>query len=212
MGQHLDVASDHCSVAGSVDVADSHEQRHGGMARSGAHHLVVQQPRERGHLEEVSVLRLHELLNGEAGIVTEHGRNAHLVLSLDNLEAIRRQVGPQVDAIRTSQSDEHTWDRGRELRRAIDVGEHIGVVGGDAAFRDANHVQLWGIRGRQLTRPVGRDRSTGVPGQSDRGDAGNVEVRLSRTHGIERPVSGLVAGHPVEVGALEVRDRHGVPM
>src|SRR5207248_156173 len=38
------------------------------------------------------------------------------------------------------------------------------------------------------------------------------EIRLCRPYGVERAVSGLAARHPVEVGSLEVGDRHDVAL
>ena len=82
----------------------------------------------------------------------------------------------------------------------------------DPADGRADDVELGGVRRRELARPLAGDRAAGVAEQADLLAARHAEVALGGADAVEGAPAGLVAGHPVQVGALEVGHGHGVPL
>ncbi len=210
--QALHVLDDHHVVAGAVGVPDAHEHRHQRVARRAAHDQLVDGPGERPDLEERVVLLLEQLLDPQPGIVAVERPDA-LVLDLGHhpLAVLRGEL-LRLDAERAAEGDQHRRHHAGPGVAAVDVARVVRQVDRNAADRGADDVELRGVRRRELARPLPGDRAAGVADQADLLATGHAEVALGGADAVEGVPAGLVAGHPVQAGTLEVGHGHGVPL
>ena len=158
------------------------------------------------------VLLLEQLLDPQPRVVAVEGPDA-LVLNLGHhLLAVLRGELLRLDAERAAQGDQDCRHHARPGVAAVDVARVVREVDRKPADRGADDVELGGVRRRELARPLAADRAAGVAEHAHLLAARHAEVALGGPDAVEGVPAGLVAGHPVQAGTLEVGHGHGVAL